>query len=314
MKGYKVFHPDWKCRDYQYKVGEIFEEDGKPVCCKHGFHFCRDLRYCFNYYDFNPENKVAEIEALGDIDITKDKHKFCTNKIIIVREITWEEVLRMVNKGKGCTGFDNIGDYNTGDKNKGHWNTGHLNEGSYNSGEHNYGILNSGDYNVGRCNTGMFNKGYRNSGDYNIGDGNSGIANKGDCNSGSLNTGYCNSGDWNKTSYSNGCFNTEEPKIFMFNKPSNWTLRDWHNSPARRILETISPKNSVQWISCMNMTDYEKEQHPEYAATNGYLKERDDYNNNQLWWESLRKSDKKIILALPNFDKEIFKKITGIRV
>lgn len=44
-----------------------------------------------------------------------------------------------------------------------------------------------------------------------------------DTNTRDYNTGNYNSGDWNKTCCSNGCFNTESPKIYMFNKQSNWT-------------------------------------------------------------------------------------------
>lgn len=44
------------------------------------------------------ENKVAEIVALGDIDTNEVKS--CTNKIQIIREIPWDELLKIVNKGK----------------------------------------------------------------------------------------------------------------------------------------------------------------------------------------------------------------------
>ena len=82
-------------------------------------------RICFNYYSFNPDNKVAEVIALGDIDT--DGTKSCTNKIKIVREIPWQELLTIVNTGKGCTGLCNTGDWNTGDWNKSSFNTGCFN-------------------------------------------------------------------------------------------------------------------------------------------------------------------------------------------
>lgn len=61
MEGYKVFEPDWTCRGFQYEVGKTFEEDVTPSCCNRGFHFCKELKDCFNYYPFNPDNKVATI-------------------------------------------------------------------------------------------------------------------------------------------------------------------------------------------------------------------------------------------------------------
>ena len=68
MKGYKVFGIDWTCRGFQYAVGGTYEMEDEPSCCNRGFHFCGRLIDCFNYYDFDSNNKVAEIEAIGAID------------------------------------------------------------------------------------------------------------------------------------------------------------------------------------------------------------------------------------------------------
>ena len=125
VKGYKVFNPDWTCRGFQYEVGKIFEEGVKPSCCDRGFHFCEKAADCFSYYSFNSENRVAEVIALGEVDT--DGKKSCTNKIQIVREIPWQELLTIVNTGKDCTGLCNTGDCNTGDWNKSSFNTGCFN-------------------------------------------------------------------------------------------------------------------------------------------------------------------------------------------
>ena len=125
VKGYKVFNPDWTCRGFQYEVGKIFEEDVKPSCCDRGFHFCEKAADCFSYYSFNSENRVAEVIALGEVDT--DGKKSCTNKIQIVREIPWQELLTIVNTGKDCTGLCNTGNRNTGDWNKSSFNTGCFN-------------------------------------------------------------------------------------------------------------------------------------------------------------------------------------------
>ena len=308
MEGYKVFEPDWTCRGFQYEVGKTFEEDVTPSCCNRGFHFCKELKDCFNYYSFNPDNKVAKVIALGEIDEESDDSKCCTNKIQIVEEISWEDVLRMVNLGKGNAGLCNSGDRNSGDWNSGDWNSGNCNSGNCNSGNRNSGDRNSGDWNSGNRNSGNCNSGNRNSGNRNSGDRNSGDWNSGNCNSGNR-----NSGDWNKTNFSNGCFNTEEPKIFLFNKPSDWTYRDWLNSDARYLLNQI-PRNVVDWIWSDDMTDEEKEQHPEYEVVGGYLKILDESECGQLWWDSLSERYKNIIKAMPNFDKEIFEDVTGIKI
>ena len=269
VHGFKVFNPDWTCspnrNTKQYTCPGKFEEEGELDICNHGMHFCQTAADCFNYYDFDSNNKVAEVIAYGEVLTEYDKS--CTDKLEIVREITWDEVLRIVNLGKNCTGRCNTGDCNTGD-----CNTGNCNAGNWNTGD---------------CNAGNWNTGDRN-------------------------TGANNTGDWNKSSFNTGCFNTVEQKIMLFNKPSDMTYRDWCKSDARYLLNQI-PKDVVEWIYSENMTDEEKEQHPTYKTTGGYLKKLDETECGQLWWDSLSNHQKNIIKAIPNFDSEIFFQCTGIR-
>ena len=150
VKGFKVFNPDWTCRGFQYEVGKVYEENVTPSVCDRGFHFCKQAKDCFNYYKFDPNNKVAEVIALGDI--AEDGDKCCTNIIKIEREITWEEVLTIVNTGKACTGL-----CNSGNRNSGNSNSGNCNSGSWNSGNRNSGDCNSGDWNKASNVVGCFN-------------------------------------------------------------------------------------------------------------------------------------------------------------
>ena len=297
IRGFKVFNSDWTCRNKQYTCPGAFEEDVTPSVCDRGMHFCKKAADCFNYYSFNPENKVAEVIALAERTV-EDGDKCATNYLEIVREISWQEVLEIVNTGKGCTGLCNSGNRNSGD-----WNSGNRNSGDCNSGNRNSGNRNSGD-----CNSGN-----RNSGDCNSGNRNSGNRNSGNRNSGNRNSGDCNSGDWNKCSFSNGCFNTVEPKIYLFNKPSDWTYRDWLNSDARYLLNQI-PGDVLEYVWFEDMTDEEKTAHPEAKTTGGYLKQLDNSECGSIWWRGLNDYEKSIIKAIPNFDKEIFKEITGVDV
>ena len=241
VKGYKVFNPDWTCKGKQYTCPGTFEEDVNPSVCNVGMHFCKNAADCFRYYDFDPNNHVAEVIAHGTVAEGGDK--CATNKLEIVREIPWAEVLEIVNTGKACTG---------------------------------------------RCNSG-------------------------DCNSGNCNSGDWNSGDWNKTSFSNGCFNTVSPKIYMFNKPTDWTLEHWLNCRARYLLNQIDDC-PLEYVWFDSMTDEEKAAHPEAKTTGGYLKERTTADNARKWWAGLSADDRNIIFSLPNFDAAIFKEITGIDV
>ena len=150
IKGFKVFNPDWTCRGFQYQIGQTYEEKVNPSVCDRGFHFCKEAKDCFNYYGFDPNNKVAEILTLGEV--SEEGDKCCTNKIQIVREITWQEVLTLVNIGKACTGLCNSGDWNSGDCNSGNRNSGDCNSGDWNSGNRNSGNRNSGNRNSGDWN------------------------------------------------------------------------------------------------------------------------------------------------------------------
>ena len=222
------------------------------------------------------------------------------------------------NSGNRNSGNCNSGDHNSGNCNSGNCNSGDRNSGNRNSGDWNSGNCNSGNCNSGNCNSGDRNSGNRNSGDWNSGDRNSGDRNSGnrnsgDWNSGNRNSGNRNSGDWNKCSFSNGCFNTVEPKIYLFNKPSDWTYRDWLNSDARYLLNQI-PGDVLEYVWFEDMTDEEEAAHPEAETTGGYLKILDNSECAVIWWRGLSDRQKAIITAIPNFDKAIFKEITGIDV
>lgn len=106
---------------------------------------------------------------------------------------------------------------------------------------------------------------------------------------------------------------TEEQKIMMFNKPSDWTYKMWKESEARRLLNQI-PKDVVKWVYSQNMTDEEKAAHPEHEITGGYLKILDESECGQIWWDGLFNLEKEVIKSLPNFDPDIFYECTGIQV
>jgi hypothetical protein len=300
MKGYKVFNPDWTCRGFQYEVGKTYKMGGKPVLCHRGFHFCENVADCFGYYFFDPRNKVAEVEALGEVVTDEYGGKSCTNEIRIAREVSWAEMLTLANSGKRNTGYNNSGDCNSGNRNSGCCNSGDLN-----SGNRNYGHGNSGDYNSGNCNSGNYNSGYKNSGNFNSGKWNSGNRNLGDH----------NSGDWNKTDYCSGCFCTEEQKMLFFDKESDWTHSKWIWSAARDLLGTMPRYVTNMYIWFSDMTDEEKRQYPEAQTTGGYIKSITATDaDRQKWWDELSAIDKKKILDLPNFDAKKFKEITGVTV
>ena len=278
IKGYKVFNPDWTCRGFQYEVGKTFKHEGNIEMCGAGFHFCQKISDCFNYYDFNSNNKVAEVEAIGCTETRGDKS--VTDEITIIKELTWHEVLDLANTGKDCTGNRNSGDCNSGNRNSGDWNSGNWNSGDWNSGDWNSGNRNSGDWNSGN----------RNSGDWN--------------------SGNWNSGDWNSTNYATGFFNSVEQPIYIFNKPTNINRSDFNNLLAVKAMRWKYENN--WWIYSENMTDEEKINHPEHETTGGYLKTVDFKTACGLMWDNMTDDEKAAVKDIPNFDADVFKEITGI--
>jgi hypothetical protein len=143
-------------------------------------------------------------------------------------------------------------------------------------------------------NTGILNSGYRNSGDLNSGYRNSGYRNSGDYNSGDRNSGYRNSGDFNSCDFSSGVFCNKDPEVLIFNLPSGMTMKEFRNSQYFNAL----------YSEAIELTYLEDEK----------LLKRDYKEACKLWWSKLTKENQKIIQSMPNFDKVIFKDITGIEV
>ena len=281
MKGYKVFNSDWTCRGYQYEIGKTYEIIENPKCCKVGFHFCEKLVDCFNYYSFDPNNKVAEIEAIGEIDFDDTNSKCCTNKIVILKELKWSEVLDMCNTGKG----------NSGKCNSGNWNSGDCNSGKCNSGN-----CNSGDYNSGKCNSGNWNSG--------------------DCNSGKCNSGNCNSGNYNSGNYNSGYCNTNSPKVRMFNHETEFDFNDESIVRFNEILfDCPQSYKYSDFIDKSEMSEEEIIKHPECETIGGYVKTIIVEADKQKWWdENVSDDDKEFVKSLPYFDADIFYECVGVRV
>ncbi len=324
MKGYKCFDENLKCRGFQYEVGEEYKHDGEIKLCGSGFHFCKKAVDVFNYYDFNPKNRVCVVESGENTKTENDKS--VTNYIKIINELSWNDVLDIVNIGDGNSGHRNSGhrnsgNWNSGDRNSGHrnsgnWNSGNWNSGDRNSGHRNSGHWNSGDWNSGHRNSGHWNSGNWNSGDRNSGHRNSGHWNSGDRNSGHRNSGHWNSGDWNSGDWnscnnSSGVFCTETQNILIFDTASNLNIEKWRNSDAFYI---CSKMILTRFINESEMSDKEKTEHKYFYTTGGYLKVYEYKEACGVWWEKLTKNERQTIKEIPNFNADKFKTITGIKV
>ena len=80
IKGFKAFNKGLKCRNFQFKENEIFEQSGKLTICENGFHFCENPMDVMDYYDIT-DCEFAEVESLGETQT--QENKTVTNKIKI---------------------------------------------------------------------------------------------------------------------------------------------------------------------------------------------------------------------------------------
>jgi hypothetical protein len=274
FKGYKVTDENMRCRGFQFELNKEYDCGGDVKICKMGFHFCKKLSNCFNYYSFNPSNRVFEVIGTGNFDFETDK--VCFEKIRFIRELNWYEVLELSNSGNWNSGHSNSGNWNSGNRNSGDDNSGNGNSGDGNSGNWNSGNGNSGNGNSGNWNSGNGNSGNWNSGHSNSGNWNSGNRNSGDDNSGNGNSGDGNSGNWNSGNGNSGYFNTINGKVRIFNIQTDIEFNDFD------IPEISLPINT--WID--ELTEIEKEENPSYSTTGGYLKKL-TYKESGDFWESL---------------------------
>ena len=146
------------------------------------------------------------------------------------------------------------------------------------------------------------NEGVNNSGYSNSGYSNSGNWNSGDRNSGDSNSGYRNSGAF--------CINLD-PILFLFDKPSKMTVKEWEQHPACSLMYSI---DTTIWVPWSIMSEEEKKANPKYEASEGYTKPIPIKEAWKNFWHNLTKENKKLFTSLENFDSKIFKEITGIKI
>lgn len=96
MKGYKGFELNMTCRGFQYAIGETYTTDKPILLCVRGFHFCKHIEDCFNYYAYDT-SIFAEVEAIGDVIEGPDGSKCVTNAIKIIRLLSPLEIKYLID-------------------------------------------------------------------------------------------------------------------------------------------------------------------------------------------------------------------------
>ena len=177
---------------------------------------------------------------------------------------------------------------------------------------------------VNKTNTGDWSTGYRSTGDYSTGDYSTGYHSTGDWSTGDWSTGYRSTGNrstghwsagnrstgrWSTSDYSTGHFSTIDDTGFSaFNKPC--TRKQW----AQADIPSWLYFNLTEWVDKEDMTDLEKQDHPTYETTGGYLKK---YEYQEAWkksYDNATREEQLKIKSLPNFDAEVFYEISGIKI
>ena len=272
VKGFKGFNEDLTCRGFQYEIGKTYKHNGEVELCRSGFHFCRKLKDVHHFYNLKT-SRICEIEADGKID--DDGVKSVCSRMRIVREVSREEILSIINIGEK--------------------NTGMLNSGDLNSGNLNSGNLNSGNSNSGDCNSGNSNSGDRNSGNLNSGNLNSGNSNSGDCNSGNR-----NSGDFCSCDYSSGIFMTKKITYEAFNKQL-----------TKEEYDALIESKGFTLLQRFRLYAFKTRTEKNGQKRLAYLSYKASW---RMFWQTLTPMQKLTVKRMPHFDADVFYEITGIKL
>ena len=128
VKGFKATNKDMQCRDFQFKMDEVFEHKGELKMCESGFHFCVHPSGVWSFYN-SPEIRIFEIEAY---DVLAQREGYGAEVKMVAKRIKFIREIKI--GGYYNTGDKNTGDRNTGDRNTGDYNTGYGNTTNYSSG------------------------------------------------------------------------------------------------------------------------------------------------------------------------------------
>lgn len=96
MRAYKGFDKDMRCRGFQYKEGETYEEE-EAILCRCGFHACEDPIDVLLFYPPGRGSKyhVVELEEVSpDSDNDSGSTKRVGRKITIGAELSYEDMIR----------------------------------------------------------------------------------------------------------------------------------------------------------------------------------------------------------------------------
>lgn len=92
---FKGFNKDLKCKDFQYKIGRKYVQEGEIKCCEKGFHACKFPTDVFGYYPPIDDNRYCIVTQSGDISENNNAidSKVASSKIFIKSEVSAEQLI-----------------------------------------------------------------------------------------------------------------------------------------------------------------------------------------------------------------------------
>ena len=94
IKSYKGFDKNLRCRDFQYKIGGIYEMGGEIKVCNRGFHACESPFDVFDHYTMI-DSRFCEVEQDGNISKEDRGTKICSSKIKIKAELKLADMINL---------------------------------------------------------------------------------------------------------------------------------------------------------------------------------------------------------------------------
>lgn len=146
---------------------------------------------------------------------------------------------------------------------------------------------------------------------YSTGNCSTGNWSMGNCSTGNWSTGNYSTGNWSISDYSTGHFSTEDHSGYgAFDKPC--TVEEWKGAEKPGFLFW----DLTVWVEEEDMSEKEKEKHPEYKTLGGFLRVRTYKEAWRAIYDTLSEEERKKQIeqleALPNFDYDKFVEISGI--
>ena len=97
ITAYKGFDANWRCRGYQFEVGETYEHEGDVEACVSGFHACEYPLHVLRYY--KPSSSVfAVVQQSGTLSRNGVDSKIASSKLRITAQIDLGDLINAAIK------------------------------------------------------------------------------------------------------------------------------------------------------------------------------------------------------------------------